>query len=790
MLKLIEKMPFDATAWPGNWVWTQDSGDSFEVVQFCSWFSDNEALPVRLHISADNRYKLYINGNFAGLGPQRGTLERYFFDTYDLSLLKNNKSCPYVFSAVVWHDRDTAPSAQISSRPGFMAVAEYADGRTGGTLELWRYKRWLGNGTIPSPEDALCVGAGYDMVGFTLEDLCPAMDVFEKEFVSVKALGYTRDHKQGIPQLLLQWNLHPRTIPALKSEKHNLGCCRRIITEGVSAHDEVLQKKISLLAQNSLSGTAKTVTIPAHGRYKILLDNEILTAGYPTILVSGGNGASISLTYQEALQSTEDVRSKGNRNEVGQRMLVGVTDRFRLQGRCDVILEPLWFRSWRYMELDIQTSEQAVELKALTYRSTGYPLELKAKFEADNWFNRLIEPGFRTLELCAGETYMDCPYYEQLQYIGDTRITALLSYVLCNDDRLAREAIDAFDRSRLVNGLTQGGYPNRHVSELPLFSLVYIAMLNDFLMWRGDVSFVRRYMLGVETILCYFRNSIKANGLIGRQTLRQDKSCLYMPEWFFVDWTNGAGWKNGEPVAASRGDSYLISFFYLYAIQQAVNLYRFAGDKKYADNLEQQANAIRDILRKEAFDAKRQVFVDDPSGLYISQHTNIFAILTDTYLGVVDGQLLLDNILYNNTVAAATVYFKFYLYEAMYHIGRADLIWPDMKLWHDMIDNGLTTFAEKPEPTRSDCHGWSSHPLYHFITSILGIRPVAPGGSALSIRPLLRTKTIPPLPDKLGVRFNIVDSECYVRLKACKSEWDIYKELPSGVVVSDSELLI
>ena len=207
---------------------------------------------------------------------------------------------------------------------------------------------------------------------------------------------------------------------------------------------------------------AKAVTIPAHSRYKILLDNEVLVVGYPTILVSGGRDASISLTYQEALQSTDDVRSKGNRNEVGQRTLIGMTDRFRLQGRCDVILEPFWWRCWRYMELDIQTSDQALELKALTYRSTGYPLELKAKFEADNWFNRLIAPGFRTMELCAGETYMDCPYYEQLQYIGDTRIPALLSYVLCDDDDSLVKQLTMFDLSRGANGLTQSNYPSRH----------------------------------------------------------------------------------------------------------------------------------------------------------------------------------------------------------------------------------------------------------------------------------------------------------------------------------------
>ena len=771
MLVLIDKIPFDAAAWPGNWVWTQDSGGSFEVVQFCSRFSSNDVLPAKLHISADNRYKLYLDGNFIGLGPQRGMLERYFFDTYDLSLL-DLKSGQHVFSAVVWHERDTAPSAQISSRPGFLAVAEHADGKMSGTLKTWKYRRWAGNCTIPVPEDAYCIGVGYDMMGFTLEDLCPARDVFENEFVPVKALGYSRNHQQGHPQLLLQWNLHPRTIPALKSEKHNMGCCRRVITEGISTQDDVLQKKISLLAQSSLSETAKAVTIPAHSRYKILLDNEILVAGYPIILISGGQGTSISLTYQEALQSNEDVRSKGNRNEVGQRMLVGITDRFRLEGRCDVILEPFWWRCWRYMELDIQTSEQAVELKALTYRSTGYPLELKAKFEADKWFNRLVNPGFRTMELCAGETYMDCPYYEQLQYIGDARPQALLSYILCDDDRLACEAIEMFELSIGHNGLAQSSYPCRHQNSIPLFSLLYIAMLNDFLMWRGNIAFIQERLGGIETILKAFERCTKDNGLVGK-----------LPGWAFIDWTEGAGWKNGEPLAASQGNSFLVSFFYLYVLQQAVNLYQVAGDQKRANQIDSQAKNIQNLLRKEAFDVKRQVFVDDSSGLYLSQHTNIFALLTDTYLGVVDGQILLGNILNNSIVAEATVYFKFYLYEAMYRIGRADLIWPDLKLWHDMLDNGLTTFAETPEPTRSDCHAWSVHPLYHFFASVIGVRPLTPGCEEMVIRPVCPVSSAVKLPDSMGGSFMTPYGRCKINLKASEGCWQIDADFPSDMKI-------
>ena len=54
-----------------------------------------------------------------------------------------------------------------------------------------------------------------------------------------------------------------------------------------------------------------------------------------------------------------------------------------------------------------------------------------------------------------------------------------------------------------------------------------------------------------------------------------------------------------------------------------------------------------------------------------------------------------------------------------------------------MIDLGLTTFAEEPDPTRSDCHAWSSSPNYDFFATICGITPSKPGFSAVRIAPAL-----------------------------------------------------
>ena len=45
----------------------------------------------------------------------------------------------------------------------------------------------------------------------------------------------------------------------------------------------------------------------------------------------------------------------------------------------------------------------------------------------------------RTLLMCMHETYMDCPHYEQLMYLGDTRIQMLITYALSDDTRIIRQ---------------------------------------------------------------------------------------------------------------------------------------------------------------------------------------------------------------------------------------------------------------------------------------------------------------------------------------------------------------
>jgi alpha-L-rhamnosidase len=86
-------------------------------------------------------------------------------------------------------------------------------------------------------------------------------------------------------------------------------------------------------------------------------------------------------------------------------------------------------------------------------------------------------------------------------------------------------------------------------------------------------------------------------------------------------------------------------------------------------------------------------------------------------------------------MTAATYYFRFYLARAVEHAGMGDEYLKLLGPWRAMVSLGLTTWAESPEPTRSDSHAWSAHPNYDFLRIVAGIRPGSPGFGMVTIEP-------------------------------------------------------
>ncbi|RYE05118.1 MAG: alpha-rhamnosidase, partial [Sphingobacteriales bacterium] len=209
---------------------------------------------------------------------------------------------------------------------------------------------------------------------------------------------------------------------------------------------------IRLPQSASFPAKKTTVTIPANTTATLLLDQTVLTNAYVTLNFSMGKGAAISLRYAESLYDNVKLHGtrKGNRDAVEGKDFVGRKDSLISNGGPDQTYTSLNYRTYRYIKLVVQTKNDALVIDDLYGTFTGYPFRQNAVLNTDNAeIKTLREIGWRTARLNAVETYMDCPYYEQLQYIGDTRIQTMISYYESGDDRLARNALNLMDESRI-----------------------------------------------------------------------------------------------------------------------------------------------------------------------------------------------------------------------------------------------------------------------------------------------------------------------------------------------------
>lgn len=106
--------------------------------------------------------------------------------------------------------------------------------------------------------------------------------------------------------------------------------------------------------------------------------------------------------------------------------------------------------------------------------------------------------------------------------------------------------------------------------------------------------------------------------------------------------------------------------------------------------------------------------------------------------GVVTGdeaRQLINRIIADRSLVQCSYYFRHYLHSAVSLVGEGDR-YPDLLApWKAMLDRGLTTWAEKDDPTRSDCHAWSASPNYELFHTVLGIDSAGPGFSRVLIRP-------------------------------------------------------
>jgi alpha-L-rhamnosidase len=707
--------------WAAHWIRPADATPKgFGVYHFRKTF-DLPSAPRRfvIHASADNRYELFVNGRRMLTGPARGDLDHWRFETADIAAAL--RPGPNVIAAIVWNFAEEAPMAQVTQETALLVQGDTAAEALANTNRTWKSVRNEAVSLVPI--DRASIFYEY-FVGGPGEQVDGARYPWGWESPEFADTGWSAANEstiggpRGIRDTPSRWMLVPRSIPAMEESPERFARVAR--ADGA-------QPPAGLL-----DGTGPWTVAP-RSTATLLLDRGHLTTAYPEIVTSGGRGASMTLTYAEALrEKTVDGKkgSKGNRNEIEGKIVTGLRDRFVSDGGRRRTFRPLWWRTFRYVEVKVTTADEPLTVDDIGALFTGYPFEQRGTFESsDPVLSRIWEVGWRTARLCAHETYMDTPYWEQLQYIGDTRIQALLSLYVGGDDRLARNAIELFDESRIPDGLTQSRYPTLLPQIIPPFSLFWIGMMHDLYMWGGDEAFARRYLGGAGATLEWFEARLAPSGLLGP-----------LEWWNFADWVEGAGFNDGEPPNDNGGESVVLSLQFVLALREAADLEAAVGHADRAATYRALADRVAAAVKRTAWDEGRRFFGDTPSKRTYSQHANLLAVLA----GIVPqaGQSdFMRRVLDDQSLTQTTYYFQFYLFRAMKAAGLADDYLARLGPWRQMLDLGLTTWAEKPEPTRSDSHAWSAHPNYDLLTTVAGVEPASPGFATVRIEPHLGALT-------------------------------------------------
>jgi len=279
--------------------------------------------------------------------------------------------------------------------------------------------------------------------------------------------------------------------------------------------------------------------------------------------------------------------------------------------------------------------------------------------------------------------------------------------------------------SRQRDGYTLSRYPDTQNQVIPPYSLWYISMLYDYMMYGTDDSFLEDKLLGSRQIMNYFLSYQDADG-----------SLKNVPGWNFTDWASG--WGRGTGPAGEDGSSALIDLQLLLALQSAKELEQFVGSESFAAFYGNVADKLAQTIKSKYWDGSRNLFADTPEKNRFSQHTNSMAILA----GLVEGQQAeeIGNLMLSDaSLTQATIYFKYYLHLALTKAGLGDgyLDWLD--IWRRYMEFGLTTWGEtsEVETTRSDCHAWGSSPNVEFFRILLGIESDAPYFEKVKIEPHL-----------------------------------------------------
>ena len=392
-------------------------------------------------------------------------------------------------------------------------------------------------------------------------------------------------------------------------------------------------------------------------------------------------------------------------------------------------------RSSRYIFITIRNQTKPIKIRNISLMESTYPVTHVGSFAcSDERLSKIWEISERTLKLCMDDTYVDCPAFEQVFWVGDARNEALFGFYAFGAVDIAKRCLEIVAESLERYPMAACQAPNNWDSIIPVWSFLWGIAVWDYYWFTGDKTTVKQMWNPVIKNLKAAEKYINENDLFSA------------PLWNLFDWAD---------IDQEHETVFHNSMFMVGAIDAALKCAQLLGDsatekwlKKVRKRLSDGVNKFWDSDIKSYPDS---IHEDGKISQSTSQHTNFLAILYD----IVEKK----NYKYakNNTanppdgmINVGSPFAILYLFEAMEKIGLEENIIDSIyKNYLPMLEDEATTVWEVFPgssasltdrggfPSRSHCHAWSSAPLYFLNRIILGVKQTSVAGKTVEISPLL-----------------------------------------------------
>lgn len=683
-----------------KWIWCQDAIGTDSYTEFYSTCELDGKSPVRIRISADSNYAIYVNGRFADSGQYADFPHYKIYDDVDISEFAVEGTNH--IAVVVWY----------YGVPSFT----YYIGNPGVVFEVEQDGHIIlsSDETILSRKSKQYISGRNEMI---TSQLGLAFHVDLKESDSWMQGSNLCDFRKSIVQKNMPQKLLPREIkklvlkPRIQAEMVSQGIFN-YLSQGGHAGERMQQAAISFYRDYELGETSNGKTIlegkSGEGIF-FIMDLKKETAGYVDFDLEVPEDCEMEIGWGEHL---EDGRC---RTHIAER---NFSARVSLKQGRNCYMNPFRRLGCRYVQFFVHTTRVTVHYAGV--RPTEYPVIMKPYQSSSLLRNKIYEVCCNTLLQCMHEHYEDCPWREQAYYSLDSRNQMLCGYYAFEGYEFPRANLKLIAQSIRDDGLLPICYPTNERLAIPSFAIAYIMQVAEYYRYTNDVKTVAYCFKTAKTVVDTFINRIDDTGLIPNF----DETKKY---WNFYEW---------QPHLNGRGNQGIVYDMCLNAFLSLVLDYfvEICNVMQVDDSRYRRAKQLLNVsIVKEFYDEKSKLF-----RICVGQENPGYSVLANA-LGCLCGaadQLnkdkMLEIILENGStetelnIIPATLSMHTFRYEALLREDKEhykEIILQKIdEVYLRMLQKGATSFWETEKGDKdfsfagSLCHGWSAMPIYYYRT--------------------------------------------------------------------------